>query len=168
MRTFHLVVISILMMVACAQNASVELGFNDGPLLRGIYGDMVVRVTKIEILQSGEFIDIWNNNNIVSIPINDDDYCSITNGYLPLAAGSYKKMRITIDSLSYKIDNTTVILFDSVYQFIANAFTEIVIDENEEYRLVISIASDNWFDPDSQKIKPGHQPFEGASLKVYY
>lgn len=168
MRSFHFAFFSILMIIACAQNASIEIGFNDGLLLRGTYGDIIVRVTKIEIFQGGEFINLWDNNNIVGIPINSNDYCSITNGYLSVSSGSYKKMRITIDSLSYKIDNTTVTLLDSVYQFTANAFTDIVIDANDEYRLVVSIASANWFDPDSQKIKTGHLPFEGASLKVYY
>jgi len=168
MRFFHLAFISLLMIIACAQNASVEIGFNDGVLLRGTYGDIIVRVTRIEVFQSGEFTEVWNGNNIVDIPINSDDYCSITNGYIPITSGSYKKMRITIDSLSYKLDNTVVALLDSVYQFTANAFTDIIIEDNDEYRLVISIASTNWFEPDSQKIKTGHQPFEGASLKVYY
>ncbi len=168
MRFCHLTFMSLLMIIACAQNASIEIGFNDGVLLRGTYGDIIARVTRIEIFQSGEFTEIWNGNNIVNIPINSNDYCSITNGYIFITSGSYKKMRITIDSLSYKLDNTNVILLDSVYQFTANAFTDIIIEDNDEYKLVISIASTNWFDPDSQKIKIGHQPFEGASLKVYY
>ncbi len=169
MRFFHLLFISMLLLIiTCAQNASVEVGFNDGPLFRGIYGDIVARVIKIELFQNGKFTEIWNSNNTVSIPINGDEYCSITNSYIPVSAGSYKKIRITIDSLSYKIDNTITVLLDSLYQFTADAFTDIVVDANEEYDLVISIASANWFDPDSQKIKTGHQPFEGASLKVYY
>ena len=168
MRIFLLAFISLLMIIACAQNASVEIGFNDGVLLRGTYGDIIARITRIEVFQDGEFTEIWNGNNIVDIPLNSDDYCSITNGYVTITPGSYKKMRVTIDSLSYKLDNTIVALLDSVYQFTANAFTDIIIEDNDEYRLVISIASTNWFDPDSQKIKIGHQPFEGASLKVYY
>lgn len=155
-------------MIACVRNASVEIGFNDGPIFRGTYGDIVVRVTKIEAFQKGQFSDLWNGNNVVSIPINSDEYCSITNSYVILSSGSYTKMRITIDSLAYKVDNTDIILLDSIYQFTANAFTDIVIEDNSEYRLVISISSNTWFDPDSHKIKTGHQPFEGASLKVYY
>ncbi|MEO0189634.1 MAG: hypothetical protein ABIL18_01485, partial [candidate division WOR-3 bacterium] len=97
-----------------------------------------------------------------------DSFCSITRNYISIPSGSYKKMRITIDSLSYKIDNTTIVLLDSIYQFVADAFTELIIEDNEEYRIVIGIASTNWFDPVSQQIKTGHLPFEGASLKFYY
>lgn len=168
MRHLLICLLYCLIIISCAQNAMIEIGFNDGALLSGVYGDMIIRVSEIEIFQDGEFVSIWNGSNIVEVPINSSDFCSITGNYIPLAGGTYKKMRITTDSLSYKIDNTIIPLLDSVYQFTANAFTDIIIEGNEEYRLVISIASTNWFDPDSQKIKTGHQPFEGVSLKIFY
>lgn len=158
----------LLLLIGCAQNATVEIGFNDSAILKGSYGDLIITVSKIEMYQTKEFVEIWSGINKVSVPVGGNDYYSITGGYIPVAPGSYKKLRITIDSLIYKIDNTTVILLDSTYQFIASAFTDILIEDNEEYRLLVSIASTNWFDPVAQKIKTGHQPFEGANLKIYY
>ncbi|MCX7994227.1 MAG: hypothetical protein N3A65_00420 [candidate division WOR-3 bacterium] len=166
MRIFYLAF--ALAIISCAQNATVEFGFNDGTLLTGTFGDLVMDVTKIEILQERKFVEIWKGSKITYVPVSSDEYNSITDGYIPVSPGYYKEVRITIDSLIYKIDNTTVVLIDSTYQFTANAFTELLLEENHDYRLVISIASANWFSPDSQKIKTGHQPFEGASLKLYY
>ncbi|MEO0136522.1 MAG: hypothetical protein ABIL40_02010 [candidate division WOR-3 bacterium] len=158
----------IILIISCAPNASVEFGFNDGALINGTFGDLIIQVTKIEALQGKDFIEVWRGNTQVAVSVNDDNYQSITNGYIPITPGNYKKVRLTIDSLIYKIDNTSIVLVDTLYQFIADAFTPILIEENQDYRLVISIASSNWFSPDSQRIKTGHKPFEGASLKIYY
>ena len=59
-------------------------------------------------------------------------------------------------------------LVETSYQFIANAFTQIVIDENDDLQLAITINSSSWLDTDSMKIKGGHELFEGAALRVYY
>ncbi len=168
MRYFHAILI-VGIFVTCAQNATVEIGMNDGPIIAGAYGDMIIRATKIEAFQNGQYTTIWENSSIVSVPINSSDFYSVSGNYVAIDPGTYKKLRITIDSLNYKVDNTTnVLLLDSVYEFIATAFTDIIIEENDEYRLVIGICSSNWFDSESIKIKQGHQPFEGANLKIYY
>lgn len=157
-----------ILLIGCAQNATVEIGFNDGAFLAGTFGDMIIRVLKIEMLQNKEYTAIWEGSSIVSVPINNQDFCSITNGYISIIPGTYKTLRITIDSLSYKIENSTVLLIDSVYQFTATAFSELLVEDNDEYRFVVGITSTNWFDSESLKIKPGHHPFDGASLKIYY
>lgn len=157
-----------ILLIGCAQNATVEIGFNDGALLAGTFGNMIIRVSKIEMLQNKEYITLWEGSNIVIVPVNGEDFCSITNGYISIVPGTYKTLRITIDSLIYKIDNSTALLIDSVYQFNATAFSDLVVEDNDEYRFVVGIASTNWFDSESLKIKTGHQPFEGASLKIYY
>ncbi|MGQ9533951.1 MAG: hypothetical protein ACUVTF_01795 [bacterium] len=157
-----------ILMIGCAQNARVEIGFNDGALLAGTFGDMIISVSKLELLQDGEYIPIWEKSSIVSVPINSEDFCSITNSYISIVPGNYRYLRITVDSLSYRIENSIISLIDSVCQFTATSFSEIIVEANEEYRFVVGITSTNWFDSESLKIKSGHQPFEGASLKVFY
>lgn len=158
----------VILLIGCAQNANIEIGFNDSALLAGTFGDMIIRVSKIEMLQNKEYTTLWEGSSIVMVPVNGEDFCSITNDYISIVPGTYKTLRITIDSLSYKIDNSTVLLIDSIYQFNATAFSDLVIEDNDEYRFVVGIASTNWFDSDSLKIKTGHQPFEGANLKIFY
>jgi hypothetical protein len=158
----------IILFAGCAQNAMVEFGFNDGQLLTGTFGDMSIRVTRIEAFQNAEYTTLWENSNLVSVPVNGNDFCSITGNYVSIIPGNYKKFRVTIDSLSYSIDNTHALLLDSTFQFIASAFSDIIIEENDEYRFVISINSSTWFDSESLRVKAGHQPFEGASLKIFY
>ncbi|MGB9720801.1 MAG: hypothetical protein ACPL28_04890 [bacterium] len=167
MRYFYFILI-LSLFVGCAQYASVEVGFNDGAILAGTFGDMIVRVSKIEAFQNAQYSSIWESGNTVSVPVNGSDFFSITGGYVSILPGAYKKFRVTIDSLRYKIDNTTVMLLDSNYQFTATAFTDIMIDSGDEYQLVIGINSSNWFDSESLKIKAGHSPFENATLKIFY
>jgi len=158
----------LILMIGCAQNAAVEIGFNDGALLAGTFGDMIIGVSKIEAFQNAEYTIIWDVGNIVTVPVNGEDFCSVTGDYVSIMPGTYRKLRITIDSMNYRIDNSVISLIDSVYQFTATSFSDIIINGNDEYRLVVGIASSNWFDSESLKIKTGHQPFEGANLKLYY
>jgi|UniRef100_A0A7V3RHI5 hypothetical protein len=158
----------IILIIACAQNASVEVGINDGAILNGTYGDISVHFTRIEIFQNGSYTDLWNGSNNVNFKINSENFCSITMNYVPVPPGSYRKLRVTIDSLSYVEEGKKTVLLDSSYQFIASAFTDLIIEENGEYRFVINANTTTWFDPDSIKIKNGHQPFENASLKLFY
>ncbi|MEO0184448.1 MAG: hypothetical protein ABIL22_02240 [candidate division WOR-3 bacterium] len=167
MRYLYLILILSLFW-GCAQNASVEIGFNDGVILAGTFGDMIIRVSKIEAFQNAQYTTIWENGNTVSVPVNGSDFCSITGNYVSIVPGTYRKFRVTIDSLSYKIDNTVVLLLDSNYQFIPTAFSDIVIEDGDEYRLVIGISSSSWFESESLRIKPGHSPFENATLKIFY
>lgn len=157
-----------ILLIGCAQNATVEIGFNDGALLAGTFGDMIISVSKIELLQNEEYIPIWEKSSVVRVPVNGENFCSITNSYISIAPGNYRYLRITVDSLGYIIDNSITPLIDSVCQFTASSFSEIIVEENDEYKFVIGITSANWFDSESLKIKTGHQPFEGASLKVFY
>ncbi len=168
MRYFYGIII-LGIFAGCAQNATVEVGMNDGAILAGTYGDMVIRVTKIEAFHNGQYLTLWESSNIVSVPLNSGDFQSITGSSVSIDPGSYKYFRITIDSLNYKLDNTTgVMLLDSAYEFTATAFTNLVIEENDDYRIVIGINTNGWFDSESLRIKQGNQPFEGATLRIHY
>ena len=34
--------------------------------------------------------------------------------------------------------------------------------------ILVAIAAEIWFDEDSVRIIPGHEPFENAALRIYY
>jgi hypothetical protein len=154
--------------IGCAGQALVEFGMNDEGLLDSTLGDLVMRVTEIAVPhQDGGYITVWTGAQDMTIPIGSTDYFSVTNGYETVEPGSYQHVRVTVENLQY-VDLETIMLVDTSFQFNAAAFTQIVLEENDELQLLINVNSDAWFDTDSLKIRTGHLPFEGASLKVYF
>jgi len=163
-----------LLIVGCAGQAMVEVGLNDSEflsfLLWGTEGDIVMRVVCIEVPQDGAYDTLWSGAHEVVVPIRDRDFVSITGGDVEISPDSYLRMRLTVDSVRYVDEPVDKMLIDTPYQFTAQAFSAIVIEEDDEFRLVVNINSDAWFDsnPDSLKIREGHEAFEGAQLKIYY
>ncbi len=167
-------VIVPLLIVGCAGQAMVEVGLNDSEfssfLLLGTEGDIVMRVLCIEVPQEGAYDTLWSGAQEVAVPINGADFVSITGGNVEISPDSYLRMRLTVDSVRFVDEPTDKMLVDAPYQFTAQAFSAIVIEEGDEFRLVININTDMWFDsnPDSLKIREGHEAFEEAQLKIYY
>jgi len=157
-----------LIIIGCAGQAMVEVGLYDESLAEAPLGDVVMRVTKIELAADNTYNTIWESANHVEVAVQSPDFVSITNRYIEITPGSYQSIRLTVDSVSYVHDPVSMMLIDTSYQFIANAFSQIVIDENDDLQLAITINSSSWLDTDSMKIKEGHVAFEGAALRVYY
>ena len=153
--------------IGCAGQALVEFGMNDDEGFDGTFGDLTMRVTEIAVPQGGEYVTVWAGAQDMTIEVGETGYVSITYGYETVEPGSYGHVRVTAENLQY-VDIGSIMLVDTSYRFSAAAFTPIVLEENDELQLVININSDAWFDTDSLKIRTGHQPFEGASLRIYY
>lgn len=157
----------IIYFIGCAGQALIEFGMNDEGLLDSTFGDFTMRVTEIAVPEGGGYVAVWTGAQDMTVPLGETGFISITYGFEVIDPGSYQHVRVTVENLQY-VDLETVMLVDTVFQFDAAAFTQIVLEENDELQLVININSDAWFDTDSLKIRTGHLPFEGASLKVYY
>ncbi len=156
-----------LIIIGCAGQAMVEVGLYDESLAEAPLGDVVMRVTKIELAEDNTYNTIWESANHVEVAVQSPDFVSITNNYIEITPGSYQSIRLTVDSVCY-VSDSIVMLVETSYQFIAKAFSQIVIDENDDLQLAITINSSSWLDTDSMKIKEGHVAFEGAALRVYY
>jgi hypothetical protein len=159
----------MILILGCGDNALVEVGLNDDEsLFRGTLGDLAMRVIDLELSDGGAtYSSLWSGPKTIFVPIQDDQFVSVTDNYIETPPQSIQSIRITVDSLRYIQDNQSVMLSDTSLQFIANSFGEIGIFENQEIRLVINIMSNNWFDAESLKIRAGHLPFEGARLNTY-
>ena len=166
MKKFVTLILPIII-IGCAGQAMVEVGLYDESLIDAPLGDVVMRVTKIELAEDNTYNTIWESANHVEVTVQSSDFVSITEGSIEITPGSYQSIRLTVDSVCY-VSDSTVMLVETSYQFIANAFTQIVIDENDDLQLAITINSSSWLDTDSMKIKEGHVAFEGAALRVYY
>ena len=166
MKKFVTLILPIII-IGCAGQAMVEVGLYDESLVDAPLGDVVMRVTKIELAEDNTYNTIWESANHVEVAVQSSDFVSITNNYIEITPGSYQSIRLTVDSVCY-VSDTTVMLVETSYQFIANAFSQIVIDENDDLQLAITINSSSWLDTDLMKIKEGHVAFEGAALRVYY
>ncbi|MCK4453534.1 hypothetical protein KAU59_04175 [candidate division WOR-3 bacterium] len=166
MKKFIALILPIII-ISCAGQAMVEVGMYDESLAEAPLGDVVMRVTKIELAEDNTYNTIWESANHVEVGVQSSDFVSITNNYVEITPGSYQSIRLTVDSVGY-VSDSTVMLVETSYQFIANAFTQIVIDENDDLQLAITINSSSWLDTDSMKIKGGHELFEGAALRIYY
>jgi len=166
MKKFVTLILPIII-IGCAGQAMVEVGLYDESLVDAPLGDVVMRVTKIELAEDNTYNTIWESANHVEVTVQSSDFVSITEGSIEITPGSYQSIRLTVDSVCY-VSDSTVMLVETSYQFIANAFTQIVIDENDDLQLAITINSSSWLDTDSMKLKVGHVPFEGAALRVYY
>jgi len=166
MKKFVTLILPIII-IGCAGQAMVEVGLYDESLVDAPLGDVVMRVTKIELAEDNTYNTIWESANHVEVTVQSSDFVSITEGSIEITPGSYQSIRLTVDSVCY-VSDSTVMLVETSYQFVANAFTQIVIDENDDLQLAITINSSSWLDTDSMKIKEGHVAFEGAALRVYY
>ncbi|MBA7515123.1 hypothetical protein ES705_07161 [subsurface metagenome] len=166
MKKFVALILPIII-IGCAGQAMVEVGLYDESLADAPLGDVMMRVTKIELAEDNTYNTIWESANHVEVAVQSSDFVSITNNYIEITPGSYQSIRLTVDSVCY-VSDTTVMLVETSYQFIANAFSQIVIDENDDLQLAITINSSSWLDTDLMKIKEGHVAFEGAALRVYY
>jgi hypothetical protein len=161
---------SLIIIVGCGGNAKVEIGMNDEEAKsRGTPGNLAIWVSKIEIPEDGTtFTTIWEGAKLVEVTINGEDYVSVTDNEIDVAPGSYQNIRLTVDSLYFVTNISSEKILDTTIQFLATAFTAIVVEEGDEMRWVISVMSGNWFDLETYDIKDGHTPFEGAHLKIYH
>jgi hypothetical protein len=157
-----------MVIVGCAGQGLVEIGANDAALFDGTLGDMTMTVTEIELAEDDIYTTIWEGEKDLSVSVQAADFVSITDGYVEINPGVYQTIRLSIALLRYVHDTTSIPLVTSPMQFTASSFSGIVIEENDEFQLVVGIMSQSWFDSDSLKIKSGHEPFEGAFLRIYY
>jgi hypothetical protein len=157
--------VALVMIIGCASEAFVEFGANDDVLLDAPLGDITMRVLRIEVPEGGTYTTVWDLGKHVTVPIQTSSFVSITDGPVVIVPGTYDHVRVTVDSVCYVSDSTTI-LIDTTYIFEANAFTNIVIEENEDMNLVINIISTAWFDTNTGTISG--IPFDQAALRVYY
>jgi hypothetical protein len=164
----YLAIIAVVAIIGCGNNASIEFGMNDVTLLEGAAGDLGMRVVSIEVPDGNEYVPVWEGAEPIIVELETSDFTSITHRHIDVAPGTYSSVRLTIDSLTYIQQTSSTLVFDSSYQFVAQAFTPVVISDGDELRLVVSIAAEIWFDTDSVRIIEGHYPFEGAAMTVFY
>ena len=157
-----------LIIIGCTGQGAIEFGANDGSLFDGTLGDIGMTVTRIEMPEGDGYLTIWEGAREVVVALGVADFVSITDRYVEVTPGSYQNVRLTVESVRYIQDTVSVLLIDASYQFIAGAFSELVVDENDDLQFVIGIMSTTWFDSDSLKIRSGHEAFEGATLRIYY
>ncbi|MBN2620301.1 hypothetical protein JXB22_04345 [candidate division WOR-3 bacterium] len=159
------ILVALIIIIGCASESFVEFGANDDVLLDAPLGDITMRVLRIEVPEGGTYTTVWDLGKRVTVPIQASGFVSITDGPVVIVPGTYDHARITVDSVCYVSDSTTL-LIDTTYIFDANAFTDIVIEENEDMSLVINIVSTTWFDTNTGTISG--TPFDQAALRVYY
>jgi hypothetical protein len=167
MRIFYALLV-IFAIIGCTNNASVEFGMNDETLFRGVAGDLGMRVLSIEVPDGDTYTTIWQGIEYVQVELQTSDYVSITSGYIDVEPRSYPRIRITVDSLVHVQQTASILLIDSAFAFVAEAFTPIVVNEGDELKLVVNIRAEVWFDENSGQIDSLHYPFEGASLHIFY
>lgn len=160
--------VAVIALVGCGNNAAVEFGMNDEAVLDSEFGDIGMKIRGIELPEGDNYITIWEGVEYVQIELKNSDFVSITNDYRGVAPGSYSNVRITVDSVVYVQETSSTVLIDTLFQFVAQAFAPLVIDEGDELQLVVVIASENWFDLNTGSIIPGSQAFEGAALRIHY
>ena len=167
MRFFY-ALLTVVAVISCASNASVEFGMNDAALFDGVAGDLLMRVRQIELPDAGEYMTVWEGAEYVQVELETSDFASITNGYIDIEPGTYHRARITVDSLMHVQQSESTVVVEAAISFVAEAFTPIVISEGDELALVIVLNAEMWFDETSSTIVEGQDPFEGAALRIYY
>ena len=160
--------VGIIAIISCADNAVVEFGMNDEAVFDSEFGDIGAKITKIELPDEDTYTTIWQGAEYVQIEMQNSDFVTITNSYRSIAPGAYSNVRITADSVVYIQETSSTILVDTLFQFVAQAFAPLVIDEGDEFQLVVVIASENWFDSNTASIISGSHAFQGATLRIYY
>jgi hypothetical protein len=168
MRKAFYFVIFIMLAANCAEIGKVEIGFNDDPnYTAAATGDLAIRVLEIEIGYGSEYTTIWEGSAVADVQIGSQDFFSITNDHVDVTPGSYNRVRVTVDSVSYTTETSVVPVLNTSTQFTASSFSDIEIGTTE-MRLVVTIASANWFDSGSHSVIPGHSLFEGATFRESY
>jgi hypothetical protein len=160
-----ILVILPLIIIGCTGQGAVEFGLNDA-LLDGAFGDIVMTVTKIELPEGDGYYTVWEGDQ--DVVVHDDEFVSITDRYVEVTPGAYQNARLTVDNVRYVQNLISIPLIDTPYQFTASAFSELVVEENDDLQFVVNIVSSTWFDSDSLKIRSGYQAFQGAVLRIYY
>lgn len=160
--------IVMLIIIGCAGQGAIEFGANDGALFDSTFGDITMTVTKIEMPEGDGYLTVWEGSKEVVVAIGVADFMSITDRYVEVTPGSYQNVRLTVESVRYIQDSVSVVLIDASYQFVATAFSELIVEENDDLQFVVGIMSATWFDADSLKIRDGYEAFQGASLKIYF
>ena len=160
--------ILLLVIISCAGQGAIEFGMNDAALFESTFGDIAMTVTKIEMPEGGGYITVWEGAEDVVVAISVADFISITDRYVEVTPGAYQNIRLTVESVRYIQDSISVPLIDGTYEFVATAFSELVVEENDDLQFVVGIMSTTWFDSDSLKIKDGYQAFQGATLRINY
>lgn len=163
-----LALVAAIVVFGCTNNASVEFGMNDETLFDGVAGDLRMRVLKIEVPDGNTYTSVWEGAEYVQVELETSDFATITNGYEDIEPRSYTRIRLTVDSLTHVQQTAEILLIDTALAFVAQAFTPLVISGGDELKLVVSIASEIWFDDTLPGIIQGHEPFEGAALRIYY
>jgi hypothetical protein len=163
-----LAIIAVALIIGCGNNAAVEFGMNDVTLLEGAAGDLGMRVLSIEVPDGDNYVPVWEGTEPIVVELEISDFTTITHRYIDVEPGTYGNVRVTIDSLIYIQQTSSTLVLDTAYQFVAQAFTPVVISDGDELKLVVSIAAEIWFDTDSVRIIEGHYPFEGAAMTIFY
>ena len=99
-----------LLIVGCAGNALVEVGLNDETtVLAGTAGDLAMRVLRIEVPEGDIYSTIWEGEKFVQVPTQTSDFISITEGYVEITPDAHEHIRLTVDSIRYVNDITTML-----------------------------------------------------------
>jgi len=165
MRYYIIIFVSLLVIIGCASESFVEFGANDDVLFDAPLGDITMRVLRIDVPEDGGYTTVWDRGKSIVVPLQTGGFESITDGPVSVIPGTYNHVRITVDSVCYETDST-VLLIDTVYIFDANAFTNLIIEDNGDISLVVNIVSTSWFDANTGTING--TPFDQAALRVYY
>jgi hypothetical protein len=165
MKYFIIMLIPCVIIIGCAGEALVEFGVTDDVLLDAPLGDIGMRVLQIDIPEGGAYTTVWNSGKYVEVPVQSSGFVSITDIPVTIVPGNYDHVRVTVDSVRF-ITDSTVVLIDTTYVFNANAFTTIVIEENDDMSLVINLVSTSWLDANTGTLNG--TPFDQAALRVYY
>ena len=158
----------ILALTGCAKNATIEVGLIDEPLfMMAPLGDLYMRVTKLELPGETDYETIWEGAKWIDVPVQTGVFASITDSRVDVVPDSYRRIRITVDSLGFTNGTDSAYLVTAAVQFVAEAFTDIIVSEGDELTFAVNVRSDIWLSPDSMKIVSGHAAFEGANLKLH-
>ncbi len=158
----------IVAIIGCGSNASVEFGMNDEALFDGESGDLTMRVLSIEVPDGDTYVTLWEGPEYVPVELKASGFTSITTGYIDVEPRTISRVRVTVDSLTHVQQTSLTLVIEPAFSFIAQAFTPIVIGEEDELRLVIVINAETWFNDSTGEIIQGHDPFEDAALRIYY
>jgi len=157
----------VLALIGCATNAKVEVGLIDEALFtRAPLGDLYMRVTKLELPGASDYETIWEGVKWVDVPVQTGVFGSITDSKVDVVPDSYRRIRITVDSLGFTNGTDSTYLVTGTTQFVAEAFADIIVSDGDELTFSVNIRSDIWLSLDSMKIISGHTAFEGANLKL--
>ncbi len=156
----------IMIFTGCPGTATAEIGMTDDQLLgRAPLGDIYMRVLKIELPADGDYQTVWDGPADVSVPVSSGSFTSITINQVDITAADYDRIRVTVDSVGFTDGSNQTLLDAGETQFVATATAPIPVDDGDEVTMIVNIATTNWFDSDSIRIKPSTTPFQGAALK---